>query len=71
MPDTDTNFVSPKNIPLALKQRGGFEKKNLFIRSCYVDIYDEIISNYLTNVIRQPNFIGKSGFFLYFLLRYI
>jgi hypothetical protein len=43
-----------------------------------VDIYDEIISNYLTNVIRQPNFavvgiagIGKSGFFLYFLLRYM
>jgi hypothetical protein len=71
--------VSLKDIPETLKHRGGLANINLFIRSCYVDIYDEITSNMSNlNNHKQSNFavigtagIGKSGFFLYFLWRYM
>jgi hypothetical protein len=64
------HFVSIKDIPNILKQRGVLNNINLFIRSCYADIYDEINSNMSDLDHKLPNFavigtagIGKSGFF--------
>jgi hypothetical protein len=60
--------------------RNNLNNKNLYIRSCYNELYDEIIADidYLPKTRRTPRFavtgtagVGKSSFFLYFLWRYM
>lgn len=73
-------FVNLQNIPELLMSRNGLNNTNLFIRSCYNDIYEEIKTDLSTfeQKHKQPNFavigtagIGKSSFFLYFLWKYM
>ena len=73
-------FVNLQKVPRVLMTRNGLLNTNLYIRSCYNDIYEEIKSDFSTveQNHKQPNFavigtagIGKSSFFLYFLWRYM